>query len=216
MRRLHGTISSMVMNLSKLWEIVKDREAWRTAVHGVTKSQTLLCDWRLTKTLGIFTVEEDSIWHLILWETLKPIQLGWEVLDSQDVRSRESWMFLFFPTSLSEHPFPNSYTTKIFVTLLSTSFLALTRKIMPSFTYLMQLQRRITQFSNWLNWNIKPIGLIGKSNFPSLQLVYNAGDAVLLSACHKLLPDFQCLAFSGTNLLNKHFWGSEDTVTWNT
>ena len=35
---------SMGMNLSKLLEIVKDREAWRIAVHGVTKSQTQLSD----------------------------------------------------------------------------------------------------------------------------------------------------------------------------
>ena len=37
-------ISSMDLNLSKLWEMVKDREAWRAAVHGVTKSQTALSD----------------------------------------------------------------------------------------------------------------------------------------------------------------------------
>ena len=45
MRRLDGIIDSMDMGFSGLWKLVMDREAWRAAIHGVTKSQTLLSDW---------------------------------------------------------------------------------------------------------------------------------------------------------------------------
>ena len=42
MRWLGGITDSVDMGLSKPWEMVKDRETWRAAVHGVTKSQTRL------------------------------------------------------------------------------------------------------------------------------------------------------------------------------
>ena len=53
MRWLHGITDEMNMNLGKLQEMVRDREAWHTAVHGIAKNWTRLGDWITTTNVNI-------------------------------------------------------------------------------------------------------------------------------------------------------------------
>ena len=98
MRWFGDITDSLDVNLSKLQVIVKDREAWHAAVHGVTKNCTQLRDWMTT--VGCFWIEKRMEnrkgWKVCRWS-------GWLGLDCSSLRKwilkvswYKTWIWLFF------------------------------------------------------------------------------------------------------------------------
>ena len=118
---LDGITDTTDMNLSKLWELVKNREAWHAAVHGVIKSRTLLSNWTELNVISIrhiwmwkfdhiesWVLKNWCFWTVVLEKTLKS-PLDCKEIQPVNPKENQPWIFTGRTDVEAEAPIPRCY-----------------------------------------------------------------------------------------------------------